>query len=331
MKKFSLIVSVQLFFSAVLFAQVGVNTDNSNPDPSAGLDVKFENKGFLPPRMTFEQRNAILVPAEGLIVFCTNCDVDGTAILSVYKGGKWRNVNMGCPAPATPDTSRLVPAATQITWKWNKVPIAIGYKWNTVNDVSSATEVGLDTTKTETGLTPVTDYTRYVWAYNDCGMSAPVVLTCQTLPLQFYLGLNYGGGIIFYIDGTGEHGLIAAPNDCGSVPWGCYGTGIGTSSAIGAGQANTMAIVNGCGQAGIAARLCDDLVVNGYDDWFLPSSDELHQLILQQDMVGGFIHDWYWSSTELDIWFAIYGVAFSGWQDYDIRPHNHSVRAIRAF
>ena len=30
-------------------AQVGINTDGSAPDPSAGLDVKFNNKGLLPP------------------------------------------------------------------------------------------------------------------------------------------------------------------------------------------------------------------------------------------------------------------------------------------
>jgi hypothetical protein len=90
---------------------------------------------------------------------------------------------------------------------------------------------------------------------------------------KFYIGLSYAGGIIFYFDGTGQHRLISATTDQSSgAQWGCYGATIGgTSNAIGTGQANTTAIVNGCATAGIAARICNDLVLNGFSDWFLPS------------------------------------------------------------
>lgn len=50
-------------------AQVAINTDGSNPDPSAGLEVKFTDKGFLPPRLTAAQRDAITSPAAGLIIY----------------------------------------------------------------------------------------------------------------------------------------------------------------------------------------------------------------------------------------------------------------------
>jgi hypothetical protein len=53
------------------FSQVAINTDGSNPDPSAGLEVKFTNKGFLPPRLTTTQRDAISTPATGLVIFNT--------------------------------------------------------------------------------------------------------------------------------------------------------------------------------------------------------------------------------------------------------------------
>ena len=67
----------KLYFLIVLFsmlassamAQVAVNTDGSLPDNSAMLDVKSTSKGFLPPRMTTVQRNAIVSPAKGLLVF----------------------------------------------------------------------------------------------------------------------------------------------------------------------------------------------------------------------------------------------------------------------
>jgi len=117
---------------------------------------------------------------------------------------------------------------------------------------------------------------------------------------------NYGGGIVFYIDGTGKHGLIAALNDQTSsenIAWGCEGTFVsGTSTAIGSGKANTTAIVNSCPTAGIAARLCDQLVLNGYSDWFLPSKDELD--LLYQNLhvfgIGNFSNFLYWSSSEID-------------------------------
>ena len=59
-------------------AQVGINADNSTPHPSAGLDVKFSDRGVLLPRVTFDQRNAIAGPAEGLMVFCTDCIAGGS-------------------------------------------------------------------------------------------------------------------------------------------------------------------------------------------------------------------------------------------------------------
>ena len=50
-------------------AQVGIDT--SSPDPSAMLEVNSASKGFLPPRMTTIQRDAIVSPAIGLTIFNT--------------------------------------------------------------------------------------------------------------------------------------------------------------------------------------------------------------------------------------------------------------------
>jgi len=57
-----------------LFAQVGINTDNSDPDPSAMLDIKSTDKGILIPRMTSAQRTAISGVALGLLVFDTDTE-----------------------------------------------------------------------------------------------------------------------------------------------------------------------------------------------------------------------------------------------------------------
>ena len=71
------------------YAQVSVNNDNSNPDPSAMLDVKSTDKGFLVPRMDSAQRVTIASPAKGLLVYQTN----GTDGFYFYNGIVWVSLN----------------------------------------------------------------------------------------------------------------------------------------------------------------------------------------------------------------------------------------------
>jgi len=148
------------------------------------------------------------------------------------------------------------------------------------------------------------------------------------------IGDTYGGGIIFYIDGTGQHGLIAATSDQGNRAWGCRGTLIpgADGTAIGTGNQNTTDIMAGCLTAGIAARLCGDLVLGGYSDWYLPSYDELYQMYLQKTVIGGFGSHVYWSSTEYDAnqaWSYFFSINF--WYQGDKTDQVAYVRAIRSF
>jgi hypothetical protein len=194
MKTLSFFIVMLLLFSSPLFAQVGINSDGSLPDPSAGLDVNFPDKGLLISRVTFEQRNAIQNPAEGLLVFCTNCTFNGTGTLSIYLGGQWLDINAFCTWPPNPVEGTHLPDVTQITWNWINVPIALGYKWSTINDYYSATDVGNTTSYTEAELTCWTTYTRYVWAYNACGVDTwnPLIITQSTLPIPFALAPTEG-------------------------------------------------------------------------------------------------------------------------------------------
>jgi len=81
--------------NAILFAQngVGINTDNSDPDASAILDVKSTTQGMLVPRMTTAQKGAIATPATGLMIFQT----DGTTGFYYYNGSAWTLIG-GSPA-----------------------------------------------------------------------------------------------------------------------------------------------------------------------------------------------------------------------------------------
>ena len=148
------------------------------------------------------------------------------------------------------------------------------------------------------------------------------------------IGMQYEGGIIFYLDSTGQHGLICAPNDQGSFQWGCYGTNIvGTSTGFGTGQVNTSFILAGCSTRPIATSVCDDLVLNGYSDWFLPSKDELQLMYsnLHVQGIGGFLNTEYYSSSQYsptDAWVVHFG---DGRMLDHYRLHNFQVRAVRAF
>jgi len=126
--------------------------------------------------------------------------------------------------------------------------------------------------------------------------------------------------------------LIAAPSDQSTAAaWGCVGTLIGgTGTAIGTGQANTTIIVTNCG-TGTAAQICDAMVLNGYSDWYLPSKDELNQMYIQRNVIGGFANDYYWSSSEYDANYAWTQSFLNGTQGNGGKNYTVYVRAVRAF
>jgi hypothetical protein len=87
----------------------------------------------------------------------------------------------------------------------------------------------------------------------------------------------------------------------------------------------------GCATAGIAARICGDLNLNGYSDWYLPSKDELNKLYLNKAAIGGFSSGLYWSSSESAADHAWYQNFSNGNQATDYKFYTYVVRAVRAF
>jgi hypothetical protein len=92
MKKVFLIIALFLLISSVLVAQVAVNADGSQPDPSAMLDVKSTTRGALLPRMTQVQISFIVNPANGMIVFCTT---DNKFYAYIASANAWKEILYG--------------------------------------------------------------------------------------------------------------------------------------------------------------------------------------------------------------------------------------------
>jgi hypothetical protein len=92
------------------------------------------------------------------------------------------------------------------------------------------------------------------------------------------------------------------------------------AKAIGMGQINTRAIVKAYGRGRYAARYADAMVLNGYDDWFLPSKDELNVMysVLSSayPRIGSYARSFYWSSSEYDFNNA-WTVNFKDGQQFD--------------
>ena len=148
------------------------------------------------------------------------------------------------------------------------------------------------------------------------------------------------GGLIFYINPNyvtdGWRYLEAAPTDQSEgAEWGCCGTIISGAdgTAVGTGKQNTIDILNECATSGIAADICADLSLSGYDDWFLPSKDELNLMYENLEVFGGggFADDYYWSSSEYDAYSARGQGFHDGGQHYISKDSSPRVRAVRAF
>jgi len=164
------------------------------------------------------------------------------------------------------------------------------------------------------------------------------------------IGEQYAGGIVFWVDASGQHGLIAAKADSATVTWrnaadkvtgtsgdGLYAGAMNTAMIVSAQIADGLTSFAALVAANYSIRADGIIACTGhasescYGDWYLPSKAELNLLYNQKAVVTGFANATYWSSTEYDAgnaWYQYFGDGFQGGggKDSSLR-----VRAVRAF
>lgn len=200
-----------------------------------------------------------------------------------------------------------------------------------------------------TGLNESSTYYIRAYAINEVGIAYGNEIQITTLEDGLRPGVSHQGGVIGYIFQPGDsrydpnetHGIIVA-NQTLSLSWlnganNYISTGA-TSKSIGSAHYNSAVIIDkqsvyGSGN-NYAAKHCSDLVAFGYDDWWLPTSNELEAIFDNRDAIGFFIDGNYWTSTETNdreafaVWFS---GASQGNQFRSNKNNEYKVRPIRYF
>ncbi len=196
-----------------LSQKVGIGTNT----PQATLDVTSTTNGFLPPRMTFVQRNAISNPAAGLIIYCLDCGFRGE--MQFFDGRQWNQMSVGLAnAPFTVPilTTTAATSISTITASSGGnitndggVPVsARGVVWSTsqnpaidlITKTNDGTGIGAYTSLM-TGLIPNRTYYIRAYATNSVGtaygaqvmLNTPVVdttITSVTIGTQIWSNKN---------------------------------------------------------------------------------------------------------------------------------------------
>jgi hypothetical protein len=258
--------------------------------------------------------------------------------------------------PLTPGTSVYQETHTETTNAFGLVNLEIGEgtTGGTLNDFSAIdwstgdyhVQVELDLTGTGSSYT-VMGTTQL--------QSVPYALYAETAGsgggTTYQVGDFAQGGVVFYVDASGKHGLVA---DIEDIPGPFFqwsdqftvtgatggGTANGIGGGVGAGKMNTALILAANPDFNSAAKACTDLNKGGYGDWYLPSKGELYLMFANRTAInttaqanGGseFTTSFYWSSTEFNngnAWFQSFN---DGSQTVSNKNGDNRVRAVRAF
>jgi hypothetical protein len=297
---------------------------NSNPLPTAAFEMQSNSKGFLVPRMSYAQMQAIVSPATGLQVWCTNCGINIGA-MEYYNGSAWiafdgTSVSTVYPTIAATTTVSNISffSATSggnITSDNGQSIVQKGVCWSTSTNptisLSSKTTEGSGAGSFTSDINSLLDTTQYYvrsYATNNLGVT---VYGAETFFLTKKLAINaigLGGKVAYILTATDpgydanvKHGIIVALADNAAIEWGPNNILTGANAiTFGAGLNNSNLILNTVTTGPYAAIVARQSTLNGYTDWYLPSVAELQKIAISKTLLG-YIGDYYWTSSELNM------------------------------
>jgi len=176
--------------------------------------------------------------------------------------------------------------------------------------------------------------------YDDFLCSYPELgYDCEGNISEYVLGMEAEGGIVFYIDETSVHGLVAAMEDLGPLEWGCTDLSIlgADDQSIGAGLQNSFETGTQCTDTPIASSEALAYESEDYTDWYLPSFDELQEMyytIGQGSSIGNkgnFSNSWYWTSSQANTEIA-WSFSFNNGTTFNFyKSSAFMIRPVRSF
>lgn len=371
-----------LFLSSVVaYGQVGIGTEN--PVASAALEIVATDRGLLIPRLTKEQRDAILSPAEGLLLYQIDNETgfyyfDGNAWMllkipvlfttlssgKIYVGdGSNQAKEVALSGDVTIDSegissigsgkvvSVMIKDGNVTDAKLDKGNISLSGFGAPVSDLSlGGKKIGNVSDPTEGQDATTKKYVDELIA----ALEARIVGLEAIVPPA--IGDFRDGGVVFYVapvptdlngDGILDKGLVCAVEDQStSVVW--YDNnnfGARYSTDIGAGAQNSKGFLEYSNCTNCAIYLASQYAGGGFNDWFLPSRDELAQVYRYRNFInltalangGSSLSDAsYWSSSIYSasgIWFYPWWIDFSSGSPSNNGGYTafRSIRAVRAF
>jgi len=203
---------------------VGIGSNSFTPDASAGLEIRYSDKGVLIPNVNIADLSTaapVTSPAVSLLVYNTN-ETTGEGFY-YWNGVAWISIGGTCITPIVPTEGTNIAKYYQITWNW--IPSSDAptfFKYNTVNDYNSAISTAGNNSLIMENLNCGQTYTIYVWAYNSCGNSTSLTLTQSTLECPIICGTStvtftYKGTPVTYGTAVGQNGTCWLDRNLGAT------------------------------------------------------------------------------------------------------------------
>jgi len=337
------------YYSAIMGSEC-----NWNMTVNTTLYAKWNAKPHL---VTFNAPNGSLPnPSNKIVIYNATYSTLATTNREGYTFAGWWTGSKGTGIEVTISTTVTNDSDHNLYAKWIGNPYKINFIKNDLSATGFMNDQEIDCGSTEplvinnfnkegstfTGWSTTSEGLPMYLDQEDYTMGTTnITLYAKWSPLYEIGSIGPAGGWVFYDKGSySDHWryLEASPDyiDLYSAQWGAGDHDIvgAEGTEIGTGKQNTIDIIASQGTGStLAAQYCESLLESGYDDWFLPSPDELMEMFVLQNLgIGTFTSGWYWSSAESISNPSSEAVLISGDNSWTTHKLNgYHVRPIRDF